>query len=462
MLRRVVFSLLLSLFVLGARAQALPAGVAYTSTATRTGGLVGDSIVMNLGRRGFAANDPRVLSTVEAIGERTTLTAVGGTAEAAGAVRLLPILARLNPYFAGALVLTSAVSILLNSDGTVSIVTHASGLTYGAFAAGSTIYCLNGNSGGTCAPSAVTAFVELIRQDPRYTTISSITDTDNGVPGRHYFHAAVLKNGAADGYDAWFGPATSPVSCVAGQVLNSGACVAAKSTPADYTPPSGGNTSSPMTPAQAAAALPSDALTASIPNDSIAKIANAAWQAAAANPAYAGMPFDPTQPVTAVDPVAAEAVRPATSSAANPATVVPPKNADLGGEVLPDDPKPWIETGIKPTNSTSTVPPADSASAPTVKVDLGTDPGVVAPTLEDTPTDLFAPVVSLMSPWTTFQVPDHAGQCPTWSASPTIAGTTFQIDLSSHCQLFEQYRSVIAAAVLLCWLAVGAFILLSA
>jgi hypothetical protein len=87
---------------------------------------------------------------------------------------------------------------------------------------------------------------------------------------------------------------------------------------------------------------------------------------------------------------------------------------------------------------------------------------VSAPTLDEPPSDLFKPIKDLLHPWMSWQVPAHAGQCPTWQAAPSIAGHVFNIDLSSHCELAEQYRHTIHAAAMACWVVIAAFIILSA
>lgn len=455
MLRRVVLAAL-ALSGSAAFASGLPAGTTYVGTEMRVGGLVGDSVFMNLLNRGFTPTDSRVYETIAKVGAEVESSAVGAAAAAGGAGRLLPLLTRLNPYISGALLIGSGISWLFNHDGSITVQVAATGLTFPAVNTGDTIYCLYGGT-TQCAANPVTAFVDLIRQDPRYTTISAITDTNNGIQGRHYFHASVLKNGAPDGYDAWFDVQVARGSCPAGTIIDSNTgtgtvCGAAVAKPSDYQTTASSQT---MTPDQAVQNLPSAILKQPMTPEAIATIVNGILAKAAADPNYSGLPQSATQPVTAADVQAALAARPAT------ATV--PTVGDLVNEPLPDEPKPWVQTGFKNANETSTIPPDQSASAPVVKPDLGPDPGISPPSITDNDApDFFKPIKDAVAPLMSFAVPAHSATCPTWHAAPVIAGTTFAIDLTSQCDLFEQYRSAITAACLVVFIAAALFIVLSA
>jgi hypothetical protein len=192
--------------------------------------------------------------------------------------------------------------------------------------------------------------------------------------------------------------------------------------------------------------LPQAVTSSQLSNEALASAANAQWQAASLQPNYPGLPYDATNPITAQDV--------ATWRAANP-SVVPTLNDFISPAVNPTTSK--VDTAAPVTN-----PNASNSASTGTAVNLGTDPGITAPTLDTPPDDLFKPISDVMQPWLSWQVPDHAGVCPTWQASPSIAGYTFNIDISYQCTFIEQFRTVIAVSAIACWVVIAAFILLSA
>ena len=93
---------------------------------------------------------------------------------------------------------------------------------------------------------------------------------------------------------------------------------------------------------------------------------------------------------------------------------------------------------------------------PGTKIDLGIDPGTPPPTLEDLPTDLMKPVKDIMAPWLAWRVPSHTAACPVWNASPAIAGHVFAINVSYHCEVIEQWRTLIAGIAMAGWIIIAA------
>jgi hypothetical protein len=177
------------------------------------------------------------------------------------------------------------------------------------------------------------------------------------------------------------------------------------------------------------------------------RLLNELWRQASEDPAYDGVPYDKTRPVTDKDLTDYKDRRPSDW----------PKWGDLPTLT----PKP-VENPWKNPDETSAVSPEASASAVVVRVDFGPDPGIKAPDLEAPPDRLFDPIKALMQPWTGWQVPSHSGECPTWYGAPSIGGYTFILDLSYHCQFVEAYRSAILAAAVACWAVIAVFIVLSA
>ncbi|WP_146083328.1 hypothetical protein [Methylobacter tundripaludum] len=183
---------------------------------------------------------------------------------------------------------------------------------------------------------------------------------------------------------------------------------------------------------------------APLSNGSLADVADAVYQKAAADPANAGkiFPYSLTDPVTASDV--------STWSTLNPTSV------------------PTMTDAMSPIGSTVTIPnpyapaaPAVSTSTPPV-LDLGPDPAIPAPGLESTPTasQILSPILGLMPDLKSFVVPSHTATCPRPTAS--VWGKT--LTLSGHCDLLDApaVRDTLYAVMALVWTMVGLFIVLKA
>jgi len=93
-------------------------------------------------------------------------------------------------------------------------------------------------------------------------------------------------------------------------------------------------------------------------------------------------------------------------------------------------------------------------------VNLGTDPGIGAPTLETTPTAqaILNPVFNLLPSFRNFVVPAHSGACP--KPSMTIFNKYMVMD--AHCTVLENIRPTLYAVMFFVWLLLGALIVLAA
>ena len=115
---------------------------------------------------------------------------------------------------------------------------------------------------------------------------------------------------------------------------------------------------------------------------------NKAWQKAAMDPTYQGVPYSYSDPVTAADVSAWQASNPASyptvqdllSQAVNPATGSVPVTAPGTGTVTPPVTNPGTGTTVN------------------VTLDLGPNPGIQTPGLEATPTgsQILAPLMNMM------------------------------------------------------------------
>jgi hypothetical protein len=426
-------------------AQAVPV---YTPPPNKLGGAVAAGIVQTLVRRGFAANDPRIFQTVASVGARVAPLA----AAAGGGSNWIAMLARLNPWFTGGVLVYQGVKWYFDQSG--NVVSKVDGQTVsslGVTNGQACFYTLSGGS-GACASTPEEAILQYVLANTVYTDLTTITLTPDAVGttayvnGRRYI-GSIAGHRAGDAVTIWPSIPTYPVytgiataTCPAGEAALAGQCVPSK---VDKYLPS--TTVSPTQTMQTSYNnLPQIQKDAALKPDLAAEIANRLWRDAALQPGYSGVPFSANDPVVGNDFV------PYQTDHAQDWPVTSTINA-----VVPT-------TGVSPIAPPESNPNQVSAPTTATKVDLGADPGVASPTLENTPTDLFKPIKDLLQPWLSWTVPSHSAQCPTWHAAPVISGHVFTIDVSQHCPLAEQYRSLIMAASLAAWIAVAAFIVLSA
>lgn len=186
----------------------------------------------------------------------------------------------------------------------------------------------------------------------------------------------------------------------------------------------------------------------------IANTINKAWQETAAKPGYTGLPYDYTNPVTAADVDAWAQVHPD----------IYPKVQDW---VKPQDPvaKPWVipntttpVTDYDPTTNTNTGSNPASASQP--QMNLGPDPGIPSPTLEEIPTPaaILKPILDLMPDLKNFQARQFGGQCP----KPSFQAFNQTFTMEKHCDLAEQNRGAIQAGMMIVFALSSLFIVLRA
>jgi hypothetical protein len=208
----------------------------------------------------------------------------------------------------------------------------------------------------------------------------------------------------------------------------------------------------------------SDAMKQPVSQQTIAQIADAAWRNAAAQPGYAGQPYSASNPITADDV--------ATWQQANPTAVptlgdmlTPAQNPTVYPDGVPISPTVTVtgpSTNPTPTGdqNVNVVNTPNVNVVNTVRVDFGTDPNVASPTLEATPTgsQILQPLTSLFPEFRSFQTPQHVGTCP--KPSFDVFGKSVVMD--AQCTIAEQHRASLAAVMMVVWLLVGLFILLSA
>lgn len=193
----------------------------------------------------------------------------------------------------------------------------------------------------------------------------------------------------------------------------------------------------------AAAKLQASDLSTLADPELLAAIANKLLQQAAQQPGYEGAPYDVNNPITAEDILADVA-----------AGLYPhPTNYDLLSLPSPD-----VATAPQLDPEASPLP--DAAPEGSVTVDLGPDPGIASPGLEDAPTgvSIVGHVMGLLPSLSNFSVPAHASTCE--APSFDFYGSTYT--MQSMCDLLEGQRDVLSVLFSLTWSVVSLGIVLRA
>ena len=409
-------------------------------------------------RRGFTGLDPRTWGTVIDFGK--TAGAVAGTAAAVsvGAV-IAPSWASLAlamgigsviSYFV-TVALDGLVNWLFRGDGKVDVkgedkYSQINGMSAGGAYCRSDYHGSNFElsvSGGDC--ESVARQVHYDRWVKEYQSVFGGTYTQ---PTCYPSEGGVIcGNISAVRY-----PSGAPATCAAGSKWTGGQC-------SPYTYMDGGSSG-----VQQAATLQqaTDALTAQekakpLNPAVVAGLVNKGWQQAAAQPGYQGLPYPYSNPVTTAEvdtwmksnpdawPTVGDFVSP------NQSLTPVSGQSQPTGTVLPQNPSmitnPTANTGSGGTGTTST------------KVDLGPDPNIGAPSLEEIPSALkiVQPILNLAPSLKNFQANTPSGTCP----RPAIDLYGHHV-LSAHCDLIDGNKAVIQAAMLFAWALIALFIILSA
>ena len=435
--------LLLFPFLLSSTAEAALSASVYTSSSNKVGSTIAEAVSGNLVRRGFAANDPRILATVESVSAEVTSLASASTGST-----WVSTIARLSPYALAGVVVYSGVTWYFDHQGKAYLAPPGSSSNAPVYSNGvlngQPVYSLS-NKPDVYAGSVEEAYSYLVatakeqNADAKFGT-PTITQTSQtqwdvaynySIPSLGLYNFSFVATATAQAYNG-------TVTCLAGYVLVNGQCSSAQLA----TSPFAGAPIVGYDLPVAFSNLSSQAQAAPLSKDLAAEVANRVYREAAQNPDFKGVPFSSSSPVTADD------VAPFAN--AHPADY--PQTSDLGVQV------PQISPVASPTTNPNAV---KSGSTNSTSIDLGPDPGTPSPTLEDTP-DIFKPISSLMMPWLSWHVPQHSSVCPTWSASPSISGYVFNIDLSYHCVFIAQHQDLIYRLSMVVWVVLTVFIIFSA
>jgi hypothetical protein len=214
----------------------------------------------------------------------------------------------------------------------------------------------------------------------------------------------------------------------------------------------------------AAAGIDAAQKAAKLSPEALASVVDKAWQLAASQPEYQGLPYGVTQPVTTAEVAAWQTENPALAPTLGDMLV--PAVAP-GVATIPISPTVMISPnpGTNPNPGNTDPAPVGIANVnvvntPTVRVDFGSDPGVATPSLESTPTaqSILAPLLNLMPSLRSFVVPSHSSVCP----KPSFSIFERQIVMSAHCAMLDDNKPTLYAVMAFVWLMLGTAIILKA
>jgi len=456
-------------------AQSVPLGVGVGPT-------LGEMVVMKAQSLGYAVADPRIAATVEAISQGAA-AAAAGIAGAAGIALGGVTWAGLGEVvgIAGFLVTPTSLgndtvaqwqfnpngTITVSSSGNPAVAPSFPVLTPGqpywsSVANGS---CAVGYCGS--APDAVLqAYNQALNALGGSTTfgVGACTVSSNGGSAsclQTMVNTSTQANEGSSPTTFYKGLSYSGPACDQG-MATSGKCTSYVAPPAQ--PPAAPVTESPA--AAAAGVSAGDAAEPLTPQIIAAEL-NALWSQAAALPGFSGLPFPVGAPVSNADATATQSAV-GTSwptvgdftgpASANPGAGASPFGFTVGGTVTSTGTVAGSGTGA----GTTTVTPAATATDPGsgAQVNLGPDPGIGLPTLEQTPSAsmILAPILGLLPDLRTYGMPSHTSVCP----EPSITLFDQVITVTTQCDLAEQLRPKIYSTFVLAFTLAALFIVLTA
>lgn len=454
-MRRLMTLVVLSLFAFRCFAAAVP--------VTPMQNTVSGVIQGKMKNRGFAGNDPRFSGTLINVGSAVAGAAVAGAAITVAGVTApawvsAGLVAGLGAAltYAFSLAANSAYKWLFNSDGTItsSGITSTTGTdpgtNYLAMNQGGSYYQAQYGSDVWKCGSAFSC-AQSLGQAAYGSNLVSVSFA--GASGANYFYNFIYNPGSQKNTTAitYFGSG-APASCAAGYNYKGSGCVVV---PGYVAPPS--NVSN-VSLQGAVDNIPIEERTKPVDPALIAALVNQAWQLAASQSGYSGVPYSSTDPITASDVQAWQSANP--SSYPTVADLVAPQPAPSGGTAATPFSLPTSSTPVSQTDPATQTQTGTNPAASNPLQNLGVDPGIGAPTLEATPTAemILAPLLNLMPSLKNFVVPNHSGVCP----KPVLTIFDKSITLEAHCTLLESVRNTLSAVMAFAWVALAMFIVLRA
>lgn len=421
---------------------------AYANMQRAMGGIIQDATY----QRGYIPSDPRTYSTLKSVGAAVAtgaLTAgtgllIGGTAPAWGTVLGVAAVSSAVGYGVS-LGIDKAVKWAFGTNQATPVTVSESGaLSSGGVVSGQLAYNINGNYFSSSPQESVT---QMVLSTTVFTDVTAMnltpepTNTTAYANGRRY--AATTTGHRSDmnsanvytNYTTYYVSYTpAPITCPPGFVVVTGLCVTTRID--KYAPAA--VPSSVVSLTDAINRLTAVQKQQKLSYEAMALIINENWKKAAAQPAYAGVPYSVTNPVTAEQvekwaqknptsyPTVEELTKPVTNS---PAGFAPSTTTSSSTAVNP---------------ATSNLSPNSTNASITAEVNLGPDPNILPQTPETPSADsIFEPLLSIARPFINFQINAPEGECP--RPQFEVFGRT--IGMTQHCDILGNLRGTIQAVM---------------
>jgi hypothetical protein len=210
--------------------------------------------------------------------------------------------------------------------------------------------------------------------------------------------------------------------------------------------------------------LTATAHNASMTPDAMADIVSQAIIKASSDPAYQGLPYSVTNPVTGADVSAwqAEGAGRALTMTGFEAAVEPAgaTSVTIAPSVTAANPYAVDTSVLTPPSNVNVINTPNVSVVNKVSVDFGADPGIAEPQLEPTPTatQIFKPVMDSVQSLAVYTVPSHPSECP--KPKFDIFGKSILMD--AHCTLLDSVKPTLFAVMAVVWVVVGILIILAA
>lgn len=451
-----------------------PRDVSYAATSAppSMGPAIAALVATTATANGFSVADPRVAETVAAIGRAAAVAGASIAVGAGVAVGAVPWAAVAAAVAVGVVLGSVPVTLgkdtteqwLFNKDGTVTLSagSNVSGGSvapqFPALSSGLPFWC----EGPYCGSSPEAALQANIQADNAGAPAGeSFAAGGCSVSGTNATCSATMTLVSTDpstgkqtaSTNTTTGISASLVGTYSGSPCSSGIVGLQGCEP--YVPPPSTPPPPPVTesPTAGAAGVSAADQADTLNPQVLAAMTDALWSQAATEQGYAGLPYPVNAPATTSQ---AQGVEDQLGAAAPTVGSVVGGAGSLSGV---SSTAPFSTSAPAASNPASAVPVATNPGSG-AQVNLGPDPGIGAPSMEQTPTarQILSPVLNLLPDLRSWVVPAHTGQCP----EPTVDlfGQTFSF--TTQCTFAEQYRPQITGLFLMAFAIGSLFILLTA
>lgn len=408
-------------------AQANPASMQFA---------VGSLVAAKAGQRGFAANDPRMSSTMQGIGSSIVGTTAAAAVVTAAGVTAPAWITTAAVLGLGAL-FSAGISLAVDkikawwfkSDGSVQVQVTDNG------------------------PSTVDYSVPVMPKNQADAQACTVTNIYNWCDPNGGSYTGCLSPWAQNPTNfcrpGW-APDGKTSTTFVDAMDRAGYSYASKSAPGEVQLKSASDAIATLTPEQKAAPLNPEVLAA---------VADQAWKTASEQPGYAGIPYSSSSPITAGDANAYQSANPTTYPTVGDA--VAPVSAPAGQPAA----TPWTPAvpGAVTQPGTGTTP-GETTSPESKPIDWGV---FSPPALEETPTmgSILDPLFTLWPAWSSFSFPAHQSECP--MPSFTLPGGVlngYTMHFTQMCDFLEanNVRVAMQAAFAVAWAILIVFIVMGA